>query len=335
MESNQLVNVLAKYHQRLASYSTLDLASVARKAEINNPWFTPANFFFAFEGIKQMLSPDSIAVFLKKYHDLEPIAQKKIGLVLAGNIPAVGFHDVLVVLLSGAQAVVKLSSQDKVLIPFLIQELAAVNEVLAGQITLVEKVVLDDLDAVIATGSDNTARYFEQYFSRKPNLIRQSRTSLAVLTGHETPEELQDLTHDIFLYFGLGCRNVSKILLLEGVDMMPLLAQLEKRTDVNNFSKYDNNYLYYKSIYLINREEFLDTETVLIRQNEQLHSPISVLYYQKFKTQTDIEQYIVDHQERIQCVVGKDRAIKLGGAQRPTILDYADNVDTRLFIQSV
>ena len=317
MNLENIVEVLEELYEKLAHYSENELEGLALQAERQNPWFTKNNFLMAYKGVLRLIDNDSLIQYKKRYETLE-LENKTIGLVLAGNIPAVGFHDILICLLAGCEIKVKLSSDDSVFPTFLINELKSVNSELGNRVIGVEKLVLDDVDAVIATGSDNTARYFEQYFSKKPNVIRKSRTSVAVLDGTETEEELRALTDDVFQYFGLGCRNVSKILTLKDTDLMPFLGELEKRKEFNDFSKYDNNYLYYKSIYLVNREEFLDTESILIKESEDLSSPISVLYYQRFNSHEEIESYLKLNDEKIQCIVGKEQ-IPFGGSQSPNI----------------
>jgi hypothetical protein len=331
MNLNQRIEIFQKLHQKLSAYTKNELSELAFKVEQNNPWFTESNFYYAFDGVLFLINDENLKNFSAKYTDYKDV-NKKIGLVLAGNIPAIGFHDVLVALLSGGSVYCKLSSEDKVFIPFLIAELGTIDRDLAEKCHFVEKLNLDELDCVVATGSDNTARYFAQYFSKKPNLIRTSRTSVAILDGTENELELEALIDDIVLYYGLGCRNVSKILLLGNADIIPLLQKIEIRKELSNFSKYDNNYLYYKSIYLVNREPFLDTENMLFKETELLHSPISVLYYQRFGNKSEIENYLTLHEEKLQCVIGKGRKISFGQAQHPSILDYADGVDLRVFL---
>lgn len=335
MNLEQITASFTELHQQLSQYSEMELESLARRAEQENPWFTSNNFFSAYRGILTLINEESLLDYKNEYKDID-MSAKTIGLITAGNIPGVGFHDVLICLLAGCSVKVKLSSEDSLLIPFLISELKSVNEELAGRCQFINKLILDEVDGVIATGSNNTARYFETYFAKRPNVIRKSRTSLAVLTGDESEKDLEDLCDDIISYYGLGCRNVSKVLLKQDTDLIPLLQKLEQRTDLNTFSKYDNNYLYYKSIYLVNREEFLDTETILIKETEEMHAPISVLYYQRFDSDQDIQKYIMDNEGSVQCVVGKgDNLIPFGEAQSPSILDYPDGVDIRVFIDKL
>jgi hypothetical protein len=325
---------IQKLHENLSNFSKEDLKSLAWSAEQNNPWFTEGNFFNAYDGVLKLISPESLRLFSEKYDHIQE-SDKTVGLILAGNIPAVGFHDILICLLSGARIKAKLSSEDKILIPFILNELQKIDSSLAQKCEFVQKIILQDVDAIIATGSNNTARYFEQYFASKPNIIRKSRTSVAILDGTETEKDLELLTNDIVQYFGLGCRNVSKILVLADADIIPLLQKIEHRADLNNFSKYDNNYLYYKSIYLVNREPFLDTETMLFKETELLHSPISVLYYQRFKTSEELNNYLKTNEGELQCIVGKNQNIAFGQAQNPNILDYPDGVDIVDFLTQI
>jgi hypothetical protein len=177
---------------------------------------------------------------------------------------------------------------------------------------------------VIATGSDNTARYFEYYFRTKPHIIRKNRSSIAVLTGNETDDQLIALGKDVFSYFGLGCRNVSKLVVPEGYDFTRPLRLWEVYHDVSNHHKYVNNYDYNKSILLINGTHHFDNGFALLTPNEALVSPISVLYY---ATSADLAS------DKIQCIVGSGaNYIPFGTTQEPTLTDYADNVDTLKFL---
>lgn len=333
MNKETLSLSFVKLQEKLSEFSREELLGLAKKAERENPWFTEKHFFMALDGVIKLCSEESLKVYQEKY-DSMPLSDKMVGLVLAGNIPAVGFHDVLICLLAGCKLKIKMSSDDTILLTFILQELIKLHPEFKTRIDLVPKLVIDDVDAIIATGSNNTARYFEQYFSRKPNVIRKSRTSVAILNGSETQDQLKALTDDVFQYYGLGCRNVSKVLTFKNTDLMPFLGELEKRTEFNNHTKYDNNYLYYKSIYLVNREEFLDTESILIKESDDLNSPISVLYYQRFENENDLDSYLKINEKGIQCVVGAN-AIDFGMAQYPGILDYADQLDVRVFIHSL
>jgi Acyl-CoA reductase (LuxC) len=334
MSLEKRLELVKDWKKSIENISNVEFDSLCFLIEQNNPWFTKLNIKHAWNGILSLLSNENLNLFSVKYSGIN-LLNKRIGLILAGNIPAVGFHDVLIAILAGAKAEVKLSSEDKILLPFLLNKLFEISPVSKNTIRFTEKLSLSDLDAIIATGSDNSARYFEQYFAKLPNIIRKSRTSIAILDGTETTEELVNLVEDIVRYFGLGCRNVSKILLKGNAQLFPLLQEIEKRSDLGAFSKYDNNYLYYKSIYLVNREPFLDTENMLFRETSDLHSPISVLFYQHVTTEQEIDDYVSQNQGKLQCVVGKGREVAFGQAQTPTILDYADGIDVMKFLQSL
>ena len=262
---------------------------------------------------------------------------KKIGLILAGNIPLVGLHDLLSVLISGHIAAIKLSSQDSVLIRFVINELKSIENQFEEQIQIVEQ--LKDAEAVIATGSDNTARYFKYYFGQKLHIIRQNRTSIAILRGNESSKELKALGTDIFSYYGLGCRNVSKVFIPKGYDLKQLVDGLMSYEDIIDHHKFRNNYDYNKSIYLVNGEPHLDSGFFLMRETEDLVSPISVLYYEHFDSEAQLALKLSTIKDKIQCMVSKGsryaNTLVLGTAQKPELWDYADGVDTLEFLKSI
>lgn len=299
-------------------------------AHQGNVWFTADNVEKALLSIGEMLSEDSLNTWLNKYED-KGIFDKYVGLVLAGNIPAVGFHDILCVLLSGYHAKIKLSSQDTVLIKFLLNKLIEIYPAMDFRISYTDKLELDELSAVIATGSNNTSRHFKQYFSKVPNIIRKNRISIAVLNGEESRDELHNLGEDILQYFGLGCRNVSKLLVPKGYKFDTFYESIEDLTGVLQNSRYSNNYDYNKSIYLVNRWEHLDNGFLVVTKSDQMVSPISVVFYEEYESQSDIDRFIADNKDQIQCVVGTGK-IALGQAQSPAIDDYADGVDTMQFL---
>jgi hypothetical protein len=229
------------------------------------------------------------------------VQEKKVGLILAGNIPLVGFHDVLCVLATGHHALIKASSQDARLVRHVLNMLATIDARFSAKYSFVER--LKDFDAVIATGSDNSSRYFEYYFGKVPHIIRKNRNSIAVITGDETTEELNLLGHDIFDYFGLGCRNVSKLLIPQGYDIGTFFRPIETYQPVINHHKYNNNYDYNKSIYLVNSEKHFDNGFLLLKESEALASPLAVLYYEHYDTMADAEKTINANSDKIQCVV--------------------------------
>ena len=261
---------------------------------------------------------------------------KKVGLILAGNIPMVGFHDVISVLATGNIALIKLSSADDKLLPALLTELVKIEPLLKDHIVYVDR--LKDFDAVIATGSNNTSRYFEFYFGKGPNIIRKNRNSVAVITGNESKEELALLGHDIFDYFGLGCRNVSKLYIPEGYDIKNFFEPIEGFKDIINHFKYNNNYDYNKSIYLVNLKHHYDNGFLLLTEGESLSSPLAVLYYETYTNIEQLEELLSNRAEDIQCIVS-NAALKLdtavlgfGQSQTPKLWDYADNVNTIDFL---
>ncbi|MCV9385643.1 acyl-CoA reductase [Reichenbachiella ulvae] len=300
-------------------------------AHNGNSWFTEESVKLALEGIGEFLKKDSLENWLSQY-DLKEVSPKRIGVIAAGNIPLVGFHDVMTVLLSGHHLMIKPSSDDTFLMKYVLNLLGDIDSRIVERYSIVER--LNEADAYIATGSDNSARYFKHYFKDKPNVIRANRTSVAVLTGEESPEELEALGQDVFKYFGLGCRNVSKLLIPSSFDLSRLLDTWEGYAAVGDHHKYRNNYDYNKSIYLVNREPHLDNGFVLLRESPDLVSPISVLYYSRFNSTADIEEFLANQKEKIQCVVGKNY-IPFGQAQCPKVDDYADGVDTMAFLSSL
>lgn len=333
MQLQERVKALHAFGQHLNNLSHEALSDIVEKAAAYNPWFTEDNIRHAMSGILKFLEEKSLKKLADNY-DIK-YQNKTIGLVMAGNLPLVGFHDLLCVLLAGHKAMIKLSSKDEILPQFLFDQLEEVAPGLAAQLDTVDK--LQNFDAIIATGSDNTSRYFEYYFGKYPNIIRKNRTSVAVLTGKEDRDELTALADDIFLYFGLGCRNVSKVLIPESYNFEPLFRALEKYEDVANHNKYRNNYDYYKSIYLVNGDTFLDTGFIMFKEDHQLVSPVSVVYFQYYKNMEEAHLYLKEYEEKIQVTLASDTAaiegsVPFGKAQLPEIDDYADRVDTMKFL---
>lgn len=300
----------------------------------DNAWFTPDSVTTALSSLSTWLSEDSLSAWTQAYD--EPSVSKRVAIVMAGNIPLVGFHDLLAVLISGHHAVVKLSSKDQFLPKWVIQKLNDINPAFATRVTFVEQ--LRDFDAVIATGSDNSARYFDYYFGKYPNIIRRNRTSVAVLTGKESIEEHQHLGNDVFTYFGLGCRNVSKLFVPTDYSFESLFDSWNKFSPVINHHKYANNYDYQKSILLINRNDFFDTGFVIAQESDRIVSPISVLYYETYDSEENLKMKLSGNSEKIQCVVGSIPGvaeIAFGKAQHPQLTDYADRVDVMTFLSKL
>lgn len=333
MNSIQQQDALSKLGNQLETLPSEKIKEWAEKAGNENRWFTDEAIEMAINGIGKMLQKESLKAWIENYKFDESV--KRIGIVMAGNIPMVGFHDLLSVLISGNIAMIKLSSQDKVLMPFVTNMLIAIEPQFEAQIKYVSK--LENMDGVIATGSDNSARYFKQYFGKQPNIIRKNRTSCAVLTGNESDEEIIALGKDIFTYYGLGCRNVSKLYVPKEYDFVHFLDLLEIYSDIKHHSKWVNNYDYNKSIYLVNREPHLDTGFLLLKQSTEMVSPLSVIFYEEYSDNDELEGILALNEEKIQCVVGtKDSSyITFGEAQYPEVWDYADGVDTLKFLSSL
>ncbi|WP_317165580.1 acyl-CoA reductase [Nibribacter ruber] len=310
-----------------------ELEYLARRTGQFNNFFDLPNVSSALDGIAHMLQREPLEKWVANY-DFSHIMPKKVGVVMAGNIPAVGFHDALCILLSGHILQAKLSSDDPFLVKHLLDKLTELEDRFGAQIQYVD--MLKESDAIIATGSDNTARYFEYYFAKRPHIIRKNRTSVAVLTGEETQEELASLGDDILRYYGLGCRNVAKAYVPEGYDFTPFFEAMEYKKDVVDHHKYRNNYDYNKSILLVNRVEHLDNGFLMVTESKNLVSPISVLFYETYKDSEDLKAKLTEVQDKLQCVVSKEGAWKnsfsFGQAQCPSVTDYADGVDTMAFL---
>ena len=302
----------------------------------NNSWFTTESIDRALDGIAEMLSDDKLKAWLLEYPELKSKNDnpKKIGVIMAGNIPGVGFHDLLSVLITGNSLFAKLSSQDNFFLREISSWLLEVEPRFQEFINFVD--IVKGVDAYIATGSDNSSRYFEKYFKNKPNIIRSNMSSCTVLTGNETEEDFHKLGEDIFLYFGLGCRNVSKLYVPFSYDFTKLLDNLEIHRKVIDHHKYANNYDYNKSIFLVNKVPHLDTGYALLTESESLNSAISVLHYEFYKDNEDLENKLKATASKIQCIVGLDpKYIPFRKSQKPELKDYADRVDTIEFLISL
>ncbi len=331
----QRINALSQLGKQLETLPKEELKQWAAKAGNENRWFTPEPVKMAINGIVKMLTKEALTSWVEPYRFND--TRKRIGIVMAGNIPMVGFHDLLSVLITGNIAHIKLSSQDKVLLPLVTDVLIGIEPKFKTQINYITK--LENADAVIATGSDNSARYFKQYFGKHPHVIRKNRTSCAVLTGNESDEEIVDLGKDIFSYFGLGCRNVSKLYVPKGYDFVRLLSLLEQYKEIGNHSKWVNNYDYNKSIYLVNREPHLDNGFLLLRESKEMVSPLAVLYYEEYSNKDSLKLQLNTNEEKIQCVIGSKHTnlsnIPFGEGQFPAVWDYADGVDTLKFLSEL
>jgi len=305
-------------------------------AQENNSWFTKDNILFTLNNWSKSLNKNNLKDFIESVN-LSEKSIKKVAIIMAGNIPLVGFHDFLSVLISGHSVLVKQSSNDKHLLPFLAKYLEYVEEGFKGKITFTEE-KLTDFDAVIATGSDNTARYFEFYFKNKPNIIRKSRNSVAVLTGKETEEDFIKLSDDVFQYFGLGCRSVSKLYVPKGYNFDPFFTVMYAKKDMINNAKYANNYDYNKAVYLMSLFDLLENGFLIIKEDESYSSPIATMFYEYYENEVDLKIKLQQDKEKIQCIVAKnfiENEVAFGQTQHPTLTDYADGVNTLDFLSKI
>jgi hypothetical protein len=302
-------------------------------AKEHNDWFTQENILFAIEGWHKLLKKENISAWLQPYN-LQEGTSKKIAIIMAGNIPLVGFHDFLAVLICGHHVIVKQASKDKHLLPFLAKYLEYVEPEFKGSMTFTEE-KLDSFDAVIATGSNNTARYFEYYFKGKPSIIRNNRNSIAVLTGNETHEELQMLSDDIFRYYGLGCRNVSKLYVPISYDFNAFFEAMYHWHPIIDTAKYANNYDYNKAVYLMSEFDMLENGFLMIKEDKSFSSPIATVFYEYYESENKLRKTLKEESNNIQCIVSKGfdkNEVAFGNTQKPELWDYADGIDSISFL---
>jgi hypothetical protein len=318
-----------------------ELDHALEKAGYENPWFTREFQLYNLEVWSKALDSEKVEEWISAYPELfhEDIPPGKIGLVLAGNIPLVGLHDVLCVLVSGNIAVTRLSSKDRIVYPVLKKILTGFHGFSEDQWIILEDTPLKQIDAVIATGSNNSARYFDYYFGKYPNIIRKNRNSVAILDGEESLEDLKKLADDIFLYFGLGCRNVSKIFVPQGFTPDKFYEAIEHYSYLYQHSKYANNYDYQRAILLVNRIKFYDNGFLVLREDHGISSPIGSLFFETYANLDNLYQRIHADRDKIQCIIGKNEnwpeLISFGSSQIPGLNEYADDIDTLKFLTNL
>lgn len=336
MLEDQKISAIVQLGKALAVSDDSSWQATLAQAQARNQWFTPDNITQAIQGIRLFLEEEKIQEWLKRYPLLssETRIPKKVGVVMAGNIPLVGFHDFLSVLLSGHQLMAKLSSSDEVLLPRIAEMLIEMEPAFRAQIQFVDK--LNEADAYIATGSNNSSRYFQYYFGKKPNIIRKNRSSIAILNGEESEADLKALSKDIFQYFGLGCRSISKLYLPANYDFAPLFQAFEEWEDIKHHNKYINNYTYHKAILLMDEAPHRDNGFAILHENERLASPVSVLYYEHYQDTSDLALHIHQLKSELQLVSSRQawypESIPFGKSQEPELWDYADGLDTMDFL---
>lgn len=335
MELNERLAALVQLGLRLKQDDEYREA-VIHRAWHHNAWFTKENQRLALESIaRHMLDAEKLEQWLKAYTVAEPGQIRTVGLVLAGNIPLVGFHDVLCVFVAGHRAMIKLSDKDPYLLPFLLKRLAEIDPRTRDYFMIVEQ--LSGFEAVIATGSNNSSRYFTAYFGKYPHIIRRNRNAVAILDGAETDAELLALGQDVFQYFGLGCRNVAKLYVPEGYHFDPLLTALHEYREIVNHTKYKNNFDYNYALFLLNKVAYQANGCVILTENPAIQSHIAGLHYEYYAEEAVLVSQLQAQEEEIQCVMSRKpldnlETFRFGQAQQPELWDYADGVDTMQFL---
>lgn len=328
MNLQQRINILAKLGNYLLENND-EWKTVKQRAFQANAWFTPEFIDMACENIAmQFLQEHQLKRWAEKYHLPETQQNiRTIGIVMAGNIPLVGFHDFLCVFISGYKQLIKLSSKDNILLPFLNQKMMEWDPEVTARVGFAE--ILKGCDAYIATGSNNSGRYFEYYFGKYPSIIRRNRTSVAILTGKETTQELQLLGSDMMVYFGLGCRNVTKLYVPKDYEFAPLINTLKHFDYYLDFHKYRHNFDYQLALLIMNNKLYMNSGAVILTENESLFSPISVINYTFYEDEKALS--LLANDENIQCIVGENY-LPFGSSQQPSLNDYADGIDTLQFL---
>ncbi len=319
-------------NKALPSYERLN--QIIEKAYAHNSWFLPENQHFAIQNWGDILTQNKLSEWLNNYPFNENTPSKTIAIVMAGNIPMVGFHDLLCVLLSPHKALIKLSSSDAILLPFLLEILTNIDVQWESQYNITQG-KLEGFDAVIATGSNNTARYFDHYFGKYPSIIRKNRNAVAVITANQTSKQLANLGEDVFRYFGLGCRNVSKMYLPKGFDLDIIFNAIFPWKHLLEIKKYENNYDYNKAVFLMSQFDFLDNGFCMIKEDESFASPIATLFYEYYNSTEELAQTLNQSKAQIQCIIGdipELNTIPFGEAQKPQLNDYADGINTLAFL---
>lgn len=312
-------------------------AAKIREAEMMNPWFTPSSTSNALKSISaEMLDP----VKLEKWVGFYPVPKSpaNVGIIMAGNLPLVGFADWLAVFMSGHRAMVKCSDKDSVLFPAILERLKEWEPEFSGNTIIEER--LKGYDAIIATGSNNTSLYFKSYFKHVPHIIRKNRTSVGVIQSGDDEEVLEAFNADIHSYFGLGCRNVSKLYLPLGFDIRLLMSVFERESSNIAFNKYKNNFDYNLSIYLLNKIPFYTDNNIILIEDKSPFSRIACLHYEWYDDVNEVMTDIKSRRDDIQCIVSSDRVgdlkvIPPGTTQSPGLFDYADDVDTMHFLSNI
>jgi hypothetical protein len=334
MKAEEHLYSFVKLGEKIKNLNVEEMDELCMQAASKNPWFIKESVISAFKGLAQILEAEKLADWYNNYSIAS--AGKNVGVVMAGNIPMAGFHDFLCVLMSNNNLFAKLSTEDSILLQRVAEWLSDIEPRYKERICFAEN--LRNMDAVIATGNNNSAKYFNFYFSKIPHIIRKNRNSIAVISGDESKEDLKNLGRDILTYYGLGCRSVSKLYVPENYTFDNFFESIETYSDIGFHHKYANNYDYNKSIYLLNQTPFLDNGFLMIKEDRGLISPISVVFFEKYKSLKELEILLQEKSDQIQCIVSElaiSGAVKIGKAQYPSVADYADKVDTMLFLTTI
>lgn len=351
MNIQKRIEAFSKLGNILRAYSNEDLLNTnpslydsfeftVKKANAANGWFTIDNVKYAIMSLGKMLKNDNLNKWIERYESDFCLGNnaRKIGVIMAGNIPAVGFHDLLCVLISGNKILIKSSSADDHLIRFIADLLIEIEPEFEKYIQFAGD-KLKDFDAIIATGSNNTSRYFEHYFGKFPNIIRKNMNAVALLNGNETNADIEGLAEDVFRYFGMGCRNVSAILAPNDYDMERITSGFQSWEQIIDHNKYYNNYVYYKTLSTLNIEQYYDGGFYIMKASESIPGPLSVINIISYNSLDDAKNFIEDHLQEIQCVASIESSVKKhvkpGQTQNPELWDYADEIDTMKFLISL
>lgn len=333
--------------QRISAFAQLGctlttdecIAQAIDEATCRNPWFTRQNIEYSISAIASTLNYKNLAEWVQQYNFADSTKHKTVAIIMAGNIPLVGFHDFLCVLMSGNRAMCKLSSNDNVLLPAVAKTLISIEKDFEDMIVFCEN-KMEGFDAVIATGSNNTSRYFEYYFGKYPNIIRHNRNSIAVLHGNESRENLENLCDDIFLHFGLGCRSVNKLYVPAGYNFQTLIEAAQKYSHLFDHHIYHSNFDYHKALLMLNNVPFVDGGFFAMKEDKLMYSPVSIINYEYYDDINSIAEYVRTNSENIQCVISGEEmeginTIYFGKAQTPQLTDYADGIDTMEWLKGL
>lgn len=334
MNLEDRINAFANLGDILSNNFFLEYTDLIDRACLNNPWFTSSSIKMSLDSWGNQLTKSTLHAWLDPYKLLEPIKVYNILVVMAGNIPLVGFHDLLAVLISGHKLTLKLSSNDSVLIPVIIKILTDINPGFKSRINIINEIRCVSFDVVIATGSDTSTSYFNYYFNKSSNIIRGSRSSIAILDGKESEKDLNRLTNDIFSFFGLGCRSVSKLLVPKGYDFDLLFGSFYRYSYFLEHTKYANNYDYNKAMLLMGNNKFIENGFFIIKEDISLFSPVGMIYYEYYNNYEYVDSFISKNKNKLQCIISR-KHIPFGSSQNPNLWDYADDVDTIEFLRSL